>query len=183
MPVNSIEGFSAIVWGEGVLRAGQAGDDLFGALVGGLASIGLSEGSNDGLPFVTNTALLKGMFQQGLVSLTEREVKSGWSSKRVDIVELTEAGSKTDFWSNDATEICLGKPKFGEIQRFTYDQNGNNENAATVEFTWSFETPSWVEKEAFSSIPGIRDPSTASIFAVKASDGWQVVTEKEGGAY
>ncbi len=182
MPVSSIESFSAIAWGEGVLRAGHAGDDLAGSLFGGLASIGLSENSNNGLPMVTNVALLEGMFKQGLVSQAELEVKSGWSSRRVDAVELTEKGSKIDFWSEDASEICLGKPVFGEIQRFTYDQNGNNENAATVDFSWTFETPSWIEKNAFEDIPGVQNPSTASIFVVKSSDGWRVVTENDGGA-
>lgn len=125
---------------------------------------------------MTARDLLRGMNTQGLIEVTE-ETK-GWDT--VTLVHLSDTGAVTDFWDDTASQICVGKVAFGELVRFTYDDNGQNENAAQVDFTWSIETEEWVNKEAFSSITGIAAPAEASFFVVKSSDGWRIADNQAG---
>ncbi|WP_428515255.1 hypothetical protein [Roseovarius sp.] len=112
--------------------------------------------------------ILAGLQAQGLVELEVLDTKF----IRSDKIDLTSEGERHDIWT-DGEGFCLGAPEVVEIVRFTYADNGQNENAASVEFTYQYEeVPSWLDRDAFAGIPGMADPEEGYAEVQKSSDGW-----------
>jgi len=112
--------------------------------------------------------ILAGLEAQGLVEL-EKVASKFIPSDRID---LTPAGERNDIWT-DGEGFCVGTPKVVEIVRYTYGENGQNENAARVKFTYQYaDLPSWLDRDAFADIPGMVEPEEGVAEVQKSSDGW-----------
>jgi len=112
--------------------------------------------------------ILAGLEAQGLVEI--EQVKNGYIP--ADKVDLTPAGERESIWT-DGEGFCVGTPEVVEVTRYTFGDNGQNENAAQVEFTYQYtDLPSWLDRDAFAAIPGMVEPDEGMAEAQKSSDGW-----------
>lgn len=112
--------------------------------------------------------ILAGLQKAGMIEVDTRDSRY----KTVDEISLTKAGLKAEVWDEE-DGFCIGTPEVKEIVRYTYGDNGQNENQAIVEFTWQYENlPSWVDREDFASIRGMTEPVEGAAQAQKSSDGW-----------
>lgn len=177
-------------WAEGIQAADPAFklDDgtLSGGVVAGMSSMfstlaasEISSSESFDLPRLTSKDLFRGMYQQGLVD--DAEVLDAATRRRKEAIGLTDQGTMTDFWNEDVSAVCLGSAVFNDVVRFTYGDNGANENAAELEFTWSLKSADWVDPNAFAHVPGMESPETATVFVVKSSDGWRISPERQAG--
>lgn len=105
---------------------------------------------------------------QGMIELEMVATKFMPSDK----ISLTSDGERHDIWT-DGEAFCIGTPVVVEIVRFTYADDWQNENMAGVEFTFRYEdVPSWMDRKAFSNIPGMVEPKNDYAQVKKSSDGW-----------
>lgn len=112
--------------------------------------------------------ILAGLEAQDLITLETVDTKFIPSDK----IDLTREGQQNDIWT-DGEGFCLGTPEVVEIVRFTYGDNGQNENAASVDYTYRYEDlPSWLDRDAFAEIPGMVEPEKGNAQLQKSSDGW-----------
>lgn len=103
--------------------------------------------------------------------------------KTVDEISLTKKGQKEGVW-DEQDGFCIGTPQVTEIVRYTFGNSGQNENEATVEFTWQFKNlPSWVERENFASIKGMTEPAEGTAQAQNSSDGWHAYANTGGSIF
>ncbi len=123
--------------------------------------------------------ILAGLQEAGMIVVDTSD--SGY--KTVDEISLTKKGQKEGVW-DEQDGFCIGKPQVTEIVRYTFGNSGQNENEATVEFTWQFENlPSWVERESFASIRGMIEPAEGTAQAQKSSDGWHAYANTGGSIF
>lgn len=112
--------------------------------------------------------ILAGLETQGMIELEKIDSKFIPSDK----IDLTPEGERNDIWT-DGEGFCIGIPEVVDIVRFTYGDNGQNENTASVEYTYRYEdVPSWLDRDAFAEIPGMVDPEEGYADVRKSSDGW-----------
>lgn len=112
--------------------------------------------------------ILTGLKDAGLIDLDIRGDK--W--KTTYHIDLTDKGEKANLWTQ-GEGFCVGTPKVEEIVRYTYADQGANENAASVEYTWRLhDLPDWVDRNKFSGVEGMVKPETGSRSVQKSSDGW-----------
>jgi hypothetical protein len=112
--------------------------------------------------------ILAGLETQGMIELEKVTTKFLPSDK----ISLTSEGERRDVWT-DGEGFCIGTPEVVEIVRFTYGDDGRNENVADVEFTYRYtNVPSWLDRNVFAKIPGMVEPDEDYVTVQKSSDGW-----------
>lgn len=113
--------------------------------------------------------ILAGLVNGELITLDERGDK--WN--KTYNIDLTEKGRAAEVWTQ-GEGFCVGTPKVEEIIRFTYADQGANENAANVEYTWRLhDLPDWVNRNDFAGVEGMTAPVEGSRNVQKSSDGWR----------
>ncbi|KFF71789.1 hypothetical protein IW01_07600 [Pectobacterium brasiliense] len=114
--------------------------------------------------------ILNGLVEQGLLTVSQQP--NGFGS--VDVLEVTDKGQEVDFWNREEG-ACVGHRAVAEIKEWTEPGNGN-QKVVRVSYTWKLtDVPSWVDKNAFSSVKGMNEPEEGMINLVKTSNGWKAI--------
>jgi hypothetical protein len=112
-----------------------------------------------------NSEILAGLLDQGLIKKT----RNGLTEIEIN---LTDEGHRQSVWSGG---FCIGVRQLDEIVRYTYGDNGQNENFATVEYTYKIgEHPDWFDAKYYQEVPGVAEPKTRKVTFQKSSDGWHL---------
>lgn len=113
--------------------------------------------------------ILAGLHSSGMIDINQ--IGSGLSA--VHEIRLTPKGANAGVWSDD-DGFCLGHPQVTEIVRYTYADQGANENSASVEYSWQLsDVPQWVDPALFAGVTGLVAPVLDRVTVSKASDGWR----------
>ncbi len=60
-----------------------------------------------------------------------------------------------------------------EIKEWTEPSDAGGQKVTRVSYTWKLsDIPSWVDKDAFSSVKGVSESEEAKIILVKTNNGW-----------
>ncbi len=118
----------------------------------------------------TDDPILKGLEKMRMIQMDAR--KSGMATRLT--IELTSKGERAGVWNAEESGFCIGTRKVHEIESFMYGDNGQNENFARVDYTWTLQdTPEWFDEDAFAEVKGVGEPVRDQSPLEKNSNGWK----------
>ncbi|HHZ5413412.1 TPA: DNA-directed RNA polymerase subunit beta [Enterobacter hormaechei] len=112
--------------------------------------------------------ILEGLKKSGLIDIEFEQ--QGFT--RVAALSATDKGAKAKFWDKEHG-ACVGTRTVDEIKEWTEPSDAGGQKVTRVSYTWKLsDIPSWVDKDAFSSVKGVSESEEAKIILVKTNNGW-----------
>ncbi|HBS1045973.1 TPA: hypothetical protein ACRRWG_005349 [Klebsiella quasipneumoniae] len=112
--------------------------------------------------------ILEGLKKSGLIDIEFEQ--QGFA--RVAALSATDKGAKAKFWDKEHG-ACVGTRTVDEIKEWTEPSDAGGQKVTRVSYTWKLsDIPSWVDKDAFSSVKGMSESKEAKIILVKTNNGW-----------
>lgn len=110
--------------------------------------------------------ILDGLNRSGLATV-QMQVDPNNPSAAVLHIDLTDKGKAAHVW-DPKRGFCVGRPRVEDITSMREDPA--QKGAYDVYYTWTFDAPSWVEREKFPKLRGMAIPAPGDATITRTSD-------------
>lgn len=127
---------------------------------------------------MNDLAILNGLNRSGLATVATEEDPSrpaDMGTLRLKI-DLTDKGRAANVW-DPKRGFCVGTPVVKDIVSINSDDKGFDQYTYDVTYTWSYDTPEWVNRNDFPKLNGMAAPVAAWAPVMKWSKTWHVIPE------